>query len=270
MLPLIFVTKPTPAAQEAEAKARHFLQDIELDKPLVIAVGGDGTMLQAVKDYQDQDVVFAGLSAGSLGLLQTINVEHLPQLTEALRNGSYEVIHAPLLSIAYCQPVGANAQDDQATTIIGHAFNDISVERQESRAAKFKLKIDDSAGDFIGDGVIFSTPLGSTAYSLAAGGPIIDSRLQDIFVVTPNNPHLSSLHSSLQRPHVLSKNRHVRIEVAEADKHRPLQVAIDGVVAARDIVSPLTIKVSERTVKILQLGANRLSRQIEEKRLGRA
>jgi len=269
MKPITFVTKPTEAGRAAEAQARHHLEGINTAKPIVVAVGGDGTMLQAVKQHYDQDALFVGLSAGSLGLLQTIDTEHLPELAEALKNETYQVVEAPLLSVAYCQPSGDNAQADTETEVIGHAFNDISIERQQSRAAKFKLKIDDSAGDFIGDGVIFSTPLGSTAYSLAAGGPIIDHQLQDIFVVTPNNPHLSSLHSSLQRPHVLSGRRRVRIEIAQADQGRPLQVAIDGEVAAQDIVSPLSIKISDRRVKLLQLGPDRLNRQIEEKRLGR-
>jgi len=270
MQPLIFVTKPTEVARAAEAEARKYLEPLELKKPLVVAVGGDGTMLQAIKDYQNEDVLFVGISAGSLGLLQTINIEHLPELVQALKQEAYEVTHAPLLSVAYCQPAGNNALEDSQGPIIGHAFNDVSIERQESRAAKFKLRIDSSAGNFIGDGVIFSTPLGSTAYSLAAGGPIIDSHLQDVFVITPNNPHLSSIHSSLQRPHVLSKKRTVRIEVSEADKHRPLQIAIDGAIVARNITAPLSIKISDRTVKILQLSADKFGQQIEEKRLGRA
>lgn len=267
MQPLTFVTKQDAAALAIEAECRRQLIDIQVEKPLIVAVGGDGTMLQAVKEHHDKDVIFVGISAGSLGLLQTVNVHQIPQLAEALQKGSYHLLQAPLLSVAHCHPEGEDARQDEETQVIGYGFNDISLERQQSRAAKFRLKIDGSAGDFIGDGVIFSTPLGSTAYSLAAGGPIIDSRLQDVFVITPNNAHLSSLHSSLQRPHVLSRERVVRIEIAE--DNRPLQIAIDGQLAAQDITSPLSIRLSDRHVQILQLTPDKYHTQIEEKRLGR-
>lgn len=269
MEPITYITKPNDEARKAEEVVRQHLSGVSINTPLVVAVGGDGTMLQAVKQHYDKEAIFIGVSAGSLGLLQTVNMDQLPQLVDALNSGSFETIRAPLLSVSYCQPGGDNAQDDTGVELIGYGFNDVSIERQQSRAAKFRLKIDESAGDFIGDGVIFCTPLGSTAYSLAAGGPIIDSKLQNIFVVTPNNPHLSSLHSSLQRPHVLSGSRRVRLEVATGDQDRPLQVSIDGEVAATEVTRPLSIRISDRIIQLLQLGPDRLSHQIEEKRLGK-
>lgn len=262
-----FVTKPTTSAHQAEAKIRQVLQPLNTDDNFVIAVGGDGTMLQAVKQYLHHNVIFVGVSAGSLGLLQTVSLDQLEPLAQAINAKNYELIKAPLLVAAFCEVRTENAKEDELKDLIGYGFNDISVERQDSRAAKFKLKVDTSSGNFVGDGVIFSTPLGSTAYSLAAGGPIIDSEIQDTFVVTPNNPHISNLHSSLYRPHVLSKSRKIRIESIDSD--RPLQVSIDGQIAARNVVGPLHISLSTKTVHILQLEKDSLNRQIEEKRLGR-
>jgi NAD+ kinase len=258
MAEMYFVTKPSDAAKEAEDYLRHFLTENLVTETLVLAIGGDGTLLHAIKHYHQQDPTFIGISAGSLGLLQTVDTSQLPQLVESLRTNSYYLLEAPLLEASY---------ENQS---IGHAFNDISVERSGSRAAKFQLNVDSSSGTFIGDGVIFSTPLGSTAYSLAAGGPIIDSRLQDIFVVTPNNPHLSAISSSLQRPHVLNKNRKIQIQVAPEDmRDRPLQVSVDGRVAVNQVDSTLTISVSDKKVKLLQLEADSIHNRIDNKRLGR-
>jgi NAD+ kinase len=266
----IYVTKPTSSAQAVEGKLRTALEGVQTDETYVIATGGDGTLLQAIKEHLHQNVVFIGVSAGSLGLLQAISEPQIPLLAKALTDRQFEIIKAPLLMAAFCRPAGDNAKDDEVTDVIGYGFNDISIERQESRAAKFHLKVDGSSGNFVGDGVIFSTPLGSTAYSLAAGGPIIDSELQDAFVVTPNNPHLSNLHSSLYRPHVLSKSRKIRIELSGPDKtDRPLQVAIDGRVAVRNVREPLHISLSPKHINILQLEKDSFNRQIEEKRLGR-
>ena len=143
------------------------------------------------------------------------------------------------------------------------------MERGGALAAKFHLKIDASSGSFIGDGVIFSTPLGSTAYNLAAGGPVVDSKLQDIFVVTPNNPHFSASYSSLQRPHVLAQARKVRIMPDHGDiTHRPLKVVIDGHIVVDDLRRTINIFLSDRTIKVVQLSDHDLQNRIEAKRLG--
>lgn len=255
---LLYVTNSSEAAKDAENYLRESLVDSPTDDTLVVAIGGDGTLLHAIKQYHQDSPIFIGVSAGSLGLLQTIDTSQLPRLLVALQKQSYHLLEAPLLKASY------------ENEVIGHAFNDISVERAASRAAKFQLTVDGSSGTFIGDGVIFSTPLGSTAYSLAAGGPIIDSKLQDIFVVTPNNPHLSAINSSLQRPHVLSKSRKIQIEMTQEDiENRPLQISIDGQVAVKQVTKPLSIAVSDKKVRLLQLEADSIHNRIENKRLGR-
>lgn len=272
MSKITYITKPTEKAREAEKAVKRAFEPLESDlkDSLVFAIGGDGTMLHAVREHSGDDVIFVGISAGSLGLLQTVEVSDIHLLVDACRAGTYETIKAPMLAAAYCHPVNANAKEDEPKEIIGYAFNDISVERQGSRAAKFRLHVDSSAGTFIGDGIIFSTPLGSTAYSLAAGGPIIDSEIEDAFVVTPNNPHVSVIHSSLQKPHVLSKKRKVRIEVGAEDKtEHAAKLVIDGETAVPVISSPINVYMSPHSVRLLQLSQDGLHNRIEAKRLGR-
>lgn len=269
---ITYVTKPTDKALEAEKAVKRALSAIEPDlkENLVLAIGGDGTMLHAVREHSGDDAIFVGISAGSLGLLQTVEVGDIHLLVDALRNETYETIKAPMLAAAFCNPVSDNAKEDEPKEIIGYGFNDISVERQGSRAAKFHLRVDGSEGTFIGDGIIFATPLGSTAYSMAAGGPIIDTEIEDIFVVTPNNPHVSVIHSSLQKPHVLSKKRKIRIEVSGKHKsEHASKLIIDGEPALPLISSPINIYMSPHSVRLLQLTQDSLHNRIEAKRLGR-
>jgi len=261
---LVFVTKPSSRAQAVERRLRPLLEGLPaaLAEPLVVAVGGDGTMLHAIREHLDERALFVGVSAGTLGFLQTVEPDRLEALAAALRSGAYGVIEAPLLTVREAAGGGR---------VLGRAFNDVVVERRGARAARFGLHVGGSAGGFIGDGVIFATPLGSTAYSLAAGGPIIDSNVQDVFVVTPSNPHLSALYSSLQRPHVLGRGRRVRISVAAADaEERPVKLTADGFELADNVRTDVEIYLSERKVRLIELEPDGFRSRIEDKRLGRS
>ncbi len=257
---ITFLTKPTAKAKAAEQHVRAEItrQRLTVDSPIVFAIGGDGTMLKAVRDNIDHAKTYIGISAGHLGFMQTIEPEDIPLLITALKAKTYSTISAPLLA----------ARTKGSTDVIGYAFNDISIERNSPHAAKFSIHIGGSPGNFVGDGVIFATPLGSTAYSLAAGGPIIDTRLQNVYVVTPNNPHVSSLYSSLQRPHVMEANRTVRISVdKETLRERPLQMSFDGY--GHDLTKDVEVFLTDDTISLVQLTPDGFHNRIEDKRLGR-
>jgi len=259
---ITIIIKPTQKALAVEADLLQALKGKKISprNHIVITIGGDGTTLMAIKQYLEEQAAFVGISAGHLGFLQTLEPTDIPMLITALASNSFTTIHAPLLGIRY---TGSSEP-------IGYAFNDITVERSGPRAARFDMYVDDNAGTFIGDGVIFATPLGSTAYSLAAGGPIIDSKAEDVMVVAPSNPHISSLYSSLQRPHVLQKDRIIRIEGrAEDMQERPMQLAIDGQVVVKKLEQPVEIYISDKTVSLLELKEKDFHSRIDKKRLGR-
>lgn len=256
-------TKPSAKAKLIEKELLLELHKNKLNpkKRIIICIGGDGTILMAIKEFINEDVSFIGISAGSLGFLQTISQAEIPILIEALQKNLFSTIKAPLLAVSYY---------DKPSKVIGYAFNDITVGRQGPRAANFNLHVDDNAGTFIGDGVIFSTPLGSTAYSVAAGGPIIDSKAQDVFVVTPSNPHISTLYSSLQRPHVLQKDRVVKVSAEkEILEDRPLQLDVDGITMVQNLQKPIDIYLSDKTVSLLELKEKDFHSRIDKKRLGK-
>ena len=258
MYRLVFVTKPTKQARDIEQQLRGEItrQDFEPTARTVFAVGGDGTLLKAIRDHLDSAELFVGVSAGTLGFLQAVDPSEIAALVSALKHSTYSTISSPLLAAR------------GTAGVIGYAFNDISIERNGPRAAKFSLQIGHSPGNFVGDGIIFATPLGSTAYSLASGGPILDSTIGDAFVITPNNPHVSTQYSSLQRPHVLKGDRVVAVMCDNATvAERPLQIIFDGY--SQPFHAGVEIFLSDKVVKLVQLSTDGFHNRIEDKRLGR-
>lgn len=262
MSKIYFVTKPADKARAIETELRKKLGQvkIKLDTPLIIAIGGDGTMLQAIKDHLHSSVMFVGVAAGWLGYLQTVNPDELDVLIESLTSKSFGAVEAPLLL----------ARRAHTGEVITYAFNDISLERAGARAAKFALHVGSSEGKFVGDGVLFTTPLGSTAYGMAAGGPIIDAGARDVYSVVPNNPHVSILYSSLQRPHILSSDRSVRLSFVQDEiAERPLKLISDGIEVETDFSADIEITLSNRHITLLELTKDGWYNHIDAKRLGR-
>ena len=142
-----------------------------LSADVVIALGGDGTLLRAVHEYPGVPVL--GFRLGGLGYLASVGVRDFASALAALADGRYRVSERRMLQVG-----------DRA------ALNDVVLTREMSgHAARLDLVADGKlVTRYMADGLIFATPTGSTAYSLAAGGPVLmpDSRS---FVVTPLNPH---------------------------------------------------------------------------------
>ena len=255
------IQSPTNTARMAADVLKKALSlSKPLSRPVVFAIGGDGTMLRAIRKYRQINPIFVGISAGHLGYLQSFEPKQIADVLAALGSKQPLTIDAPLLTAV-----------DAAGETLGYAFNDISVERAGARASRLYVDVDGSTGSFIGDGIIFATAFGSTAYSLAAGGPIIDTRAKDVFVVTPNNPHVSAQYSSLQRPHVLQQGRQVHIQLDPDDAlDRPTKLIIDGEVRLEALVGKVTITLATEFVSLLELTPDGFHSRLETKRLGRS
>jgi len=149
---------------------------------VVIAFGGDGTMLRAARVLGQTGVSLLGVNLGSLGYLTDVPIGELEQAVSDLILGNY---HLDTRSRVYC-----NVYRDGELYATTNALNDLVVNMGPlPRALDMELILDgDSLGTFLGDGVIFSTPTGSTAYNLSAGGPICHSAVPCL-LVSPICPH---------------------------------------------------------------------------------
>ncbi len=157
-------------------------EDLVGSADVLVAMGGDGTMLRAARMIGDRGVPLLGINLGSLGYLTDVPVESLPTAIARVLDGDYFVVGRSRVRCAIRRD-GAVAQE-----IAG--FNDVVVNMGRlPRTLDLELQIGGtSLGRFLGDGVIFATATGSTAYSLSAGGAICQPELPGL-LVTPICPH---------------------------------------------------------------------------------
>lgn len=179
----------------------------------MITLGGDGTLLATARAVKDSDIPILGINLGSLGFLTQQPEEKLVESLERIVAGDYEIEERMILRAE------TNPEIDHRRLF---AFNDMVVDRGAlSRLITIQVSAD---GDFVcsyrADGLIIATPTGSTAYSLAAGGPIVYPTTEAI-VVTPICPH-----SLTQRSLVLSGD--TELELVVESEHEKASLTVDG------------------------------------------
>lgn len=223
------------------------------DAQLLVIIGGDGTLLHYLHDLHYPSLPILGIDGGSLGYFQELSVSDLPRVLDQLRAGKYRLQEFPLLELR------------QNEKIVAKAFNEFAVERASARAAHLSLSLDGHKFEkFIGDGLIISTPQGSTAYSGAAGGAILPYDL-DVFEIVPSNPHQSALYKALRQPLVLSSKAKAQIDVLD-QTDRPVRVVADGHQIA--VSSPFEVGISDQYVKMLRTQEFNFYARLSQKLIG--
>lgn len=182
---------------------------------LVIVVGGDGSMLTVARDLARHEVCVLGVNRGGLGFLTDVPPTDFEDVLGEVLKGKYTVEKRFLLD--------AEVKRDGQTIALGSAFNDVVVSSGETaRMIEFETYIE---GEFVysqrSDGIIISTPTGSTAYALSAGGPIMHPYL-DALVLVPMFPHSLS-----SRPIVVGGNSEIKIVVTNENHIHPV-ITCDG------------------------------------------
>ena len=175
------------------------LEGALLGADALIVLGGDGTILSCARQASVFNVPIMGINLGTLGFLAEIEVGEIDAALNKLLNGDYVVEERFMLDASIIRSGNSVAEVS--------ALNDIVVSRSSyRRIISVDVYVDDSfAGHYDGDGLIVSTPTGSTGYNLSAGGPIADSSLF-VSIITPICPH-----SSFSRPIVVPGTKTVKI-----------------------------------------------------------
>jgi len=186
-----------------------------LDKSdVLVSVGGDGTFLSAVhlSSFFTKPVI--GVNMGGVGFLTDIGPENLEADFDRLKNGDYRIVKRT--------PLEARIVRDGAERAVVCALNDIFVKRfdKPKLASISAWSGDQYITEFRADGLIVASPGGSTAYSLAAGGPIVDPDVH-AFILTPICPH-----SLTERPLILPANRPIRMVMGQ--KGKQMVLSADG------------------------------------------
>jgi NAD+ kinase len=209
---IAFVASPIPEAQEALQRLRIEYGNVgPEDADVIVALGGDGLMLQSLHKYMHSGKPIYGMHRGTVGFL--MNEFRVSELRERLSAARVTIVH-PLLMCAH---------DGNGRIFEHHAFNEVSLFRQTYQAARLRVLIDGQVRlpELVADGVLIATPVGSTAYNLSAQGPIIpiSASLMALTPISPFRPR--RWHGAL-----LPDRAQVRVEVLEADK-RPVAAVAD-------------------------------------------
>lgn len=226
--------------QEARAVPR---QELPGENPeLVIVLGGDGTLLSAARVFAKTGVPILSVNLGSLGFLTEVRLDELYSHLEGWSKSCCGIEERAML---HCELRRGGEQVSEY-----EALNDVVVSKGAiARMGDFRVALDDQlVAAFRADGVIISTPTGSTAYSLAAHGPILAPNV-DALIVTPVCPHLLTL-----RPIVVQGNSDLKLIVAGiADQ---TYLTVDGQEAyALEVGDELHCRKSLHTVRLVRMGA---------------
>ena len=195
------VLRETAEVVAVELEGAQPLESTGADLALVF--GGDGAILKAVRRLGENPPLVCGVNLGKLGFLATLTDDGLVPALRAVMSGKFQVVSAIMLS---CSVVREGAEIHRS-----RAVNDAVVSRGAlSRIVPIHLLIDgERVTTYNGDGLIVSTPLGSTAHCLSAGGPIVEPGIE-VMILAPICPHTLS-----NRPLVVPAGRRIELEVGE-------------------------------------------------------
>jgi len=217
---IAFLASETKEAHNALKKLSARYGNARPDKAdEIVALGGDGLMLQTMHAHLNSRVPIYGMNRGSVGFL--LNDYHEDSLKERLKAAETMIIH----------PLRMTAYDRHGVKHEALAINEVSLFRQIYQAAKLRITVDGTVrmDELICDGVLVSTPAGSTAYNLSAHGPILPINAP-LLALTPISP----FRPRRWRGALLPNDAHVTIDVLEADK-RPVSAVADHT-EFRDVV----------------------------------
>lgn len=202
---------------------------------ILVTLGGDGTLISCARRSFKYNIPILGIHAGNLGFLADISFEELDSFVQSLVDGNYRLDERSVLEAKVMQ-------DDEE--IVMYAFNDIVLTRPYvSNMIHIETLVDKKAfNTYYGDGVIVSTPTGSTAYNLSAGGPVLFP-MTNVFALTPICPH-----SLTQRPVVLPGEFSIEMRTP---KNRAL-IIVDGQdMHELNLGDSIHIKLASKTINLI-------------------
>lgn len=227
--------------------------NIPNDIDFIIALGGDGTILQASQNSIQLDVPIIGFNTGTLGFLSEYKIKDFKSILLKVFQNEYFIEKRMMLEVY-----------DSNNNLLDTCLNDIVISREGfSRIVSIETKVDNKIlNRFRGDGIIVSTPTGSTGYNLSLGGPIVSPKANNI-IVTP-----IACHSLLSRSIVLSDEENIDVTIMPSRKTQEKEAILtcDG---RRNIdlhsYDILTVKNSDKKVKLLKINENNFFEICNEK-----
>lgn len=228
--------------------------NLAIDFKALISIGGDGTILKAATFVRDKNIPIIGINAGRLGFLATIQFENIEVLLQKLLNNDYAISKRTLLSIA-TSPKYDNFSE------LDFALNEVTVARKDTTSMITIITY--LNGEYLtsywADGLIISTPTGSTGYSLSCGGPVLTPNVASL-VITPMAPH--NLNA---RPLVITDD--MEIELRISGREEQFLISLDSRISAVSKETIIKIKKSPFTISIIEFKEESFLNTIRKKLL---
>ena len=214
--------------------------DLFEDADGVIILGGDGTMLQVAEPCGRNGIPVMGINLGKIGFMTEVEVEDMRSACDRMLSGDYEVEKRMMMEIT----VEGDSQRQVFT-----ALNDAVISKTDAEMISTELFAnDEKVSEYISDGLIISTPTGSTGYSLSAGGPVADP-VMELFIATPICAHMLAA-----RPMLLSSQKTIGVRLSDGG-NRTATLTVDGEdKCVLHVSDRIIVRRSVNSLKIIKLG----------------
>ncbi len=237
-----------------ELRGSYNIFDKQADLPdntdVIISVGGDGTFLEAVSFISDKNIPIIGVNVGRLGYLATVSLDDIESAIIAIKDRSYKIEERTMIEVSINDKKLEN----------NFALNEVAIQKKETSMIKIKTYINDEfLNTYWADGLIISTPTGSTAYSLSVGGPIVIPGSEN-FVLSPIAPHNLSA-----RPLIIPDKSQIRCKIESRDSKVLVSVDNNSYVVDSDI--EVVVKKASHTIKIASVEKTNYFSTLREKLL---
>jgi len=198
----------------AGLQSNYTVAQLGAQADLLVVLGGDGTILNVVSRLEETITPIFGINIGSLGFLTCLNSSAYQEAVQSILSGKFTLSERVLFDVE----ITTEGKSGQRT----HALNDAVISRGEiSRLIRLRTRVNGTPlTEFNADGLVVATPTGSTAYSLSAGGPILEPQ-SGVFVITPICPHVLT-----NRSVIVGDNSVIEVEPGEPDY--PVYLTLDG------------------------------------------
>ncbi|NMB04396.1 MAG: NAD(+)/NADH kinase [Tissierellia bacterium] len=222
-------------------KAGFVLSKNEPD--LILVVGGDGTMLSAIRTLDHLNVPFLGVNTGSLGFLPGILPSEIEILPKLLSEETYYTEKYPTLEV--------KAKSLSGKEYTSYCFNEVLVKQHQPRLLEILIYLNGKPFNYYtGDGLIVSTPIGTTGYAIWTGGAAIESTLE-AYQITPIHPNDNRINRPLKHSLIMPLSTKIELKVVRP-QYRSVLAAVDGIYMTEEYLTDLTIRISDRPVSILR------------------
>lgn len=238
-----------------EGAGFEVLNEFDYSAELIIAIGGDGSLLKTLHDFSFPEIPIVGINTGHLGFFQEIMPHQIDNFIEIYLNKSFFIQEIHPLEASICT---------RTSCIELQAVNEFVVKGTGSRTIHLNISVNNNFIEcFSGDGVILSTPTGSTAYNYSTGGSIVDPSL-NLIQITPLSPINTNAYRSFTSSLILPKEAVVKISPEYRFEDSILFVT-DGIEHRHNQIVDILFQTSTINIKLLRLNGYEFWSKVTEK-----